>query len=419
MDFYPLIAVVLLPILIFQMLKLFEYIDQTNNRLARFLFSMEYADFSIQFPSTQDNDSFQNLHSAFNRIIKKFQKIRFENEEMNKLFHTIIQSVRAGIIVFKKDSGEIILMNHYIKRLLGCSQITTISRLPEPMFQTLNEMRHNEKKIISFCHENTFYQLLLNVTLFRMAYQEYLLLSIQNIHFELDEKETESWQKLMRTQTHELMNSITPIHSLSSTIAHLIQKPGLFSTSAQNQETIEDIVEGIASIQKRSEGLLSFVQAYRSIVKTVNPEFQLISVTEIFNRIFRLVKVYLGEKNTIEVLHHVHPPHIKFNVDPSLIEQVLLNLMINSIQSLDNMENGRIELSAGSDYQGHAWIRVTDNGVGIPPENMEKIFIPFYTTKSEGSGIGLSWSKQVMRAHNGAIIVHSKPGIETIFTLVF
>ena len=250
-----------------------------------------------------------------------------------------------------------------------------------------------------------------------MRNKNYVLVSVQNIQTELEEKEMEAWQKLIRVLTHEIMNSITPISSLASTINLMINshppEENVFS-----DEKLKDIIDAVNTIQKRSEGLIHFVDNYRNLTRIPKPNFQIFLVKELFDRVEKLMKQRLLDQN-IKFDCTVYPSSLTLTADSEMIEQVLINLIINAMSALVGRGNPEINLSARLNERGKVVIRVTDNGFGIPEDVQEKIFIPFYTTKKDGSGIGLSLSRQIIRAHGGNIRVSSIPNKETTFTLRF
>jgi len=244
-----------------------------------------------------------------------------------------------------------------------------------------------------------------------MREQTYRLVAMQNIQSEIEETEIEAWQKIISVLTHEIMNSITPISSLSSTLKTILNE-----MKEPNAETIEDISSAVNTIKKRSEGLMSFVDKYRSITKIPKPNRHNFSVTSLFKRIEILMDSALDGKD-IKFSFEINPINLEMNGDSDLIEQVLINMLNNAIQSLSETKNGIISLSAYIDSNSRAILKISDNGAGILEENIERVFVPFFTTKKEGSGIGLSLSQQIIRAHGGRIHVTSKPNEETVFTI--
>ena len=251
-----------------------------------------------------------------------------------------------------------------------------------------------------------------------MRGQVFNLISVQNIQAELEEKEMEAWQNLVRVLTHEIMNSITPISSLASTANDILNQCDGAGEENLDSETRHDIREAVRTIQRRSVGLLHFVETYRKMTRIPKPVFRVFKVTDLFSRLQRLMKNELEEKG-IGMSWSVEPKSLELTADPELIEQVLINLVLNSIQALEGRTAGRIKVSARLDSSGRPVIQVRDNGPGILEEVREKIFIPFFTTRRDGSGIGLSLSRQIMRLHRGTISVQSDPGVETCFNLKF
>ncbi|HEX3074901.1 MAG TPA: ATP-binding protein, partial [Ignavibacteriales bacterium] len=236
--------------------------------------------------------------------------------------------------------------------------------------------------------------------------------SLQNIQTELEEKEMEAWQKLIRVLTHEIMNSVTPISSLASTVGDLLER------GQKDEETIKDIKLAIDTIKRRSDGLIKFVDSYRSLTRIPKPDFQIFQIRELFHRINQLMSIEF-RKAGVHFEYSVEPDSLELAADPQLIEQALINMTLNSMQSLSESDNKKIKLAAHLDDRGKTVIKVIDNGPGISEELQEKIFIPFFSTKKEGSGIGLSLSRQIMRSHGGSIRISSKPFVETVFTLKF
>ncbi|MGE5353123.1 MAG: sensor histidine kinase, partial [Acidobacteriota bacterium] len=212
--------------------------------------------------------------------------------------------------------------------------------------------------------------------------------------------------------THEIMNSITPISSLSQTIE------GLLNVEVQDEESLGDIKTGLHTIHKRSEGLIEFVNNYRRLTRIPMPDYSIVRICRLFIQIEKLLEGKLAGGN-ISFRSSVEPESLELTIDEKLIEQVLLNLIINSIEAVKETKDPEIELRAVMGEGGQILVHVKDNGSGILEDVQDKIFIPFFTTKESGSGIGLSLARQIMRQHNGMIRVYSKPDECTVFTLVF
>jgi len=265
-------------------------------------------------------------------------------------------------------------------------------------------------------------QLSIYATEFKINDRDIILVSIKNIQSELEEQEMEAWQKLIRVLTHEIMNSIAPIASLTSTVNILLNDVANqiepFLDQSNTRENINDIINGLSTIHKRSTGLIHFVEKYRNLTRIPIPNLKVYQVKDQFQNIHKLLEKDLVENN-INFSMTIVPDKLEITADEQLIEQVLINLINNSIHALENIEKKKITLKAYINNGGKRTIQVIDNGQGIIKEVGDKIFIPFFTTKTSGSGIGLSLSKQIMRSHHGNIKVSSLPMIETCFTLIF
>jgi nitrogen fixation/metabolism regulation signal transduction histidine kinase len=399
---------------IFTFYSLIHYVSITNRQLSRFLLSVKHSDFSQTFGNTTLGSSFEDLNKSFNEVIQKFLSTRSEKEENYRFLQTVMQHVGVGLISFNA-LGEIEFVNNAAKKLFNLGHLTNIYALDEVnkgLAEKFLNLGSGQKAAIKIVTENDITQLIVYATEFKQRDQKYTLVSLQNIETELEEKEMEAWQRLIRVLTHEIMNSITPISSLAGTVTTILSNNNKF-----DEEVVEDIKEAISTIKKRSEGLIHFVDNYRTLTKVPKPDFKIFQVKELFRNIEKLMLQQLKEKK-IKFSMKAEPETLEVTADSEQIEQVIINLMINSIYALEGNENPCITLLANLDEKGKVLIKVIDNGPGIPEEAVEKIFIPFFSTKKSGSGVGLSLSRQIMRSHGGNIRVNSKPG-ETVFTLRF
>ena len=397
--------------------SLIRYVEKTERDLTRFLQAIRYQDFFETF-GTRSGPTAARLHDEFTRIIQDFRQVRSQREEQFLYLQTILQHIGIVLISYDKD-GEVELINPAARRLFKINRINNIDHLKpfsSKLVDVLHSIRPGEKKTVRVTDENELLLLSVHATEFHSGGKRVTLATIQNIRSELEEKELEAWQNLIRVLTHEIRNSITPITSLATTTADLLTQ--VKPSSPEDQEQIDDVNLAIGTIQKRSKGLLNFVEAFRSLYKVPKPKFEQLSVHEFFLRLETFFEVTLEERS-IAIRFSCDPEQLDVMVDPDLIEQVMINLITNAIQSVEGIKDARILVAASIDQKGHARIQVEDNGPGIAEDLLDRIFIPFYTTKSEGTGIGLSLSRQIMRLHKGAISVHSIPGERTIFTLSF
>jgi len=405
----------------YQIYALIHYVEKTNRDLSRFFQAIKHSDFSQTFTSAGLGSSFNELKAAFSEVMDEFRRARAEKEEHFRYLQTVVQHVGIGLISFQPN-GEVELMNTAARRLLKVAQLKNIKSLEsfsKPLVDTLFRLKPGEKALVKVEDHNESVQLAIYATEFKLRGQRFTLVSIQNIQSELEEKEMEAWQNLIRVLTHEIMNSVTPIASLASTVNSLLDNIDSEKSGEEiSAETTSDIRGAMQTIQKRSQGLLHFVEAYRNLTCIPKPNFQIFPIAELFARVQQLMGAQIAEK-AIDFRFNVEPESLELTADPELIEQVLLNLLLNAIQAVQDQADARIELTARMDERGRIIIQIVDNGPGIIEEALEKVFIPFFTTKQDGSGIGLSLSRQIMRLHRGTISVHSQPNVETIFTLRF
>ncbi|MCP4580701.1 MAG: GHKL domain-containing protein [candidate division Zixibacteria bacterium] len=409
--------------IIIQVLSLIHYIEKTNRDLAAFLASIKYSDYSSEYNPGTSGKSFRELNAAFKNVFDEFRRIRSEKEEQYHYLQTVVQHIGLGILAFDQN-GEVDLINSAARQLLRVNHLKNINSLrsfSEQFYDTLVQLKAGDKKLVKIENGAEPLKIAVYATKFRRLDRVITLVSMQNIESELAEQEMESWQKLIRVLTHEIMNSVTPIASLASTVSGLITKTGKTeqgSIAKFDIETIEDIHQAAATIEKRSRGLLGFIDAYRNLTRIPTPNFQIIMVSELFGWVEQLMRNQLKEKN-IKLEIEVEPQTLELAADRELIEQVIINMILNAIHALDNIPDAKIKLKSRLGDNGRTIILVSDNGIGIDEEVKEKIFLPFFTTKKEGAGIGLSLSRQIMRLHKGNITVLSEPGTSTTFSLIF
>lgn len=409
-------------IIIVQVYSIIHFVERTNREIARFFNSIKYSDFSQSFKTNIKGSAFEELSSSFSEVIEEFRNARTEKEEHFRYLQTVVQHIGTGLLVFTSD-GNIELINNSAKRLLKINNIKNISGLSAvngSLVEALTKIRAGEKILVKIADGNELSQLSIHAAEFKMKGSHYTLASISNIQSELEEKEMEAWQNLIRVLTHEIMNSVTPIISLSSTASQLLEEADKKIKDGVNPgaENLDDVKEALNTIIRRSKGLLRFIDDYRNLTRVPVPNFQIVHLSSLFEKINKLFSEQLKEKN-IQFTYTTEPANLEVTADPDLIDQVIINLILNSVHSVANVTEPKISLSGTIDNYGKAVVQVTDNGNGVPEELYEKIFIPFFTTRKEGSGIGLSLSRQIMRLHKGGITVKSTPGVETVFTLRF
>ncbi len=411
-------------VIIYLVYNLIHYVEITNRDLTGFLQSIRFGDFTRTFKANKLGGSFDDVQKAFDDVIADFQKIRAEKEEHYFYLQNVIQHIGIGIIAYQKN-GEVELINNAAKKIFQVYNLKNINSLnswSRQMTETLLSIKAGENALIKVQEEDELLQLSVYATEFKVSERSIILVSIKNIQTELEEKEMESWQKLIRVLTHEIMNSIAPIASLTSTANIMAEEIAEAASdsgqSATDIDMISDIQHALKTIHKRSTGLIHFVETYRNLTKIPKPNFSIFPVKKMFDNIYDLLEVELNKKN-VECVIDIKPPGLEMTADEQLIEQVIINLLKNSIHAVDNQPDATVQLRAFLSKRGRVTIQVIDNGKGIIQEVLDKIFIPFFTTKPNGSGIGLSLSKQILRLHGGAITVKSIPEKETCFTITF
>ena len=420
---HPVSGSIMVVVIVMLVVELIRYAEQTNRRLSQFLDSIRHSDFASSFSDTGKGKSFHELNRAFNEVINDFRKTRAEKEEHFNYLQTVVQHVSIGIVAFRKD-GKVDLLNNAAKRLLrinGLRHISDLRKVKTELPDLVLKMKAGDKHLCKVFIEDEMVQMSIYATEFRMRGEEYVLISLQNISAELDEKEVESWQKLIRVLTHEIMNSITPISSLVSTVRQMLypnEESKDFAINDLNTEDHESVLLALQTIQNRSQGLLNFVEIYRNLTRIPKPNFRYFPITDIFERAEILLKPKF-EQLRITFSAKVLPNDLMITADPDLIDQVIINLLLNAMDAVKEKPEPKISLTASQNLNGRISIEVSDNGTGIKPDILDKIFMPFFTSKREGNGIGLSLSRQMMYLHKGNISVKSIPGDGSVFTLTF
>ena len=420
---YAISAIILGVLFVAQVISLIRYTEQTNKKLTRFFESIRHADFTSSFSDDDLGKSFAGLNREFNEVIDAFNQNKREKEEHFNYLLTVIQHVSVGVIVFKSD-GTVDVFNNAIKRLLQLPRLRNISDLvviDTALPDKLINLKAGDKSLFKVFISDELLQISMHATQFRMRGEQYTLVSFQDIHPELEQKEIESWQKLIRVLTHEIMNSITPISSLSETVQEMLEN--MVPDTSDNPELNEDldtVKQAITTIGNRSKGLLNFVEIYRNLTRIPKPNFRHFYVKDMFDRAVELMAPKFDEKN-IETTIKIFPQDLKLLADPDLIDQVLINLLLNAIHAVSDKDiaNPKITIVASVNLNNRTTIEIADNGSGIKPDLLDKIFMPFFTSKKKGSGIGLSLSRQIMQMHKGSISVRSKQDEGAVFTMVF
>ncbi|MBU8891321.1 MAG: GHKL domain-containing protein [Bacteroidales bacterium] len=394
-----------------------RFIKREYKKLSHFLNSIDQDDFSPPFSkSFEDLD----LNNAFQKLSQVIVSLRDEAQINYQYLQTIINQVDTAIVCVD-SSGKIVLSNNSSNKLFKKNVLRNINSLHisnDDLPGILKKLKTGEKKLVKFSIRGELYNYSIQLADFKVLKEDYRLFTFLNVQSELEQNELESWQKLTRVLTHEIMNSAIPISNLSGLVYQMLfDKNNQFFTEI-NEEQKSDIKEGLNTIESRSKGLVNFVEATRSFTKMPKPELKEISIQPVISRIISLLKSKINESG---ILLNVNIPEdeIKIIADQSLVEQAFLNIILNAIDALKETEKPILEIEINRNAENHIVIIIKDNGMGISIEELENIFIPFYTTKPEGSGIGLSIARQIMFLHKGNISVKSEPNEGAVFTLTF
>ncbi len=412
---YYITMFILFVVLVLTAVDMVRYVDQSNRDFTAFLLGIKYDDFSATYSGHHKGKTFGEMYEAFNDINRKFLNIRAEKEANHQYLQTIVEAVSVGLLCFD-EQGNIVMLNKALQKLLNKPYLVHVDALEQvdsQLLEAVKKIKTGERDMVKVSLENKTMQLALQATEFSLREQKLKLVSFQNIQGELEEQELEAWQKLIRILRHEIMNSITPIVSLTSTIDTMLANS---PHGTIDKEQSEDIRAAIRAIRNRSEGLMHFTETYRNLTRLPPPKFQLVDAGDLIERIRVLFQPVIA-KNAVQFNIQLSQSPVIFQADVELIEQVIINLLKNAIDAVKKVENPTISISSYRTKEGKAIIKVADNGSGIEKEMIEQIFVPFYTTKEEGSGIGLSLSRQIMRVHKGRISVQSVVGEGTVFTL--
>ena len=402
-------------------INLIYYLNRTNRNIRFFFDSVRNDDSNLSFPVDNKSGNLRELHQSMNNVNKQIQHLKIENRQQEQYFSRILEHLATGIITYN-TKGFIQHSNTAAKRLLSTEVLThlqQIERVDKKLFAAIKNLRPNERKLVPINTKQGEVKLLLKSTLSGTKENELIILSVQDIRHELDEKEVDSWMRLIRVLMHEIMNSITPITSLSESLVKIF-KAGDNPVNAEEitNKTISTTLQGLNVIIEQGKSLKAFVESYRTLTRIPKPELKLSGVSELFERV-RILTDALEKGTNTRIIFENNDPGLGIFADENLISLVLINLIKNAVEANEKNPDCTIRVVAGRGYNSNPEICVTDNGPGISEENLEEIFIPFFTTRENGSGIGLSISKQIMGAHGGSLKVRSSPGSETVFCMSF
>ncbi len=393
-------------------LFLLKYLNKTNRDLLKFLDAIKY------FENVALNDSsglsFDKLNITYNEITNQLKDAWLAKEFQQQYFQYTLENIDVGIISFDK-TGKIEILNKAAKSILGIRSLNHIDNLNTEIGQIGEELKNlvpGHSKILKVNTTIDQLSILAKLTNLKIGEKQIKLVSLQDIKTQLEQSELEAWQKLIKVLTHEIMNSVTPIKSLTYSMQKVLE------SANENKNLDESLIKGLNAIEKRSKGLLDFVESYKNLTQIQKPVYERVQIKSLVENVTQLMSKEL-EKHHITVKIEMNPEDISIIADEKLITQVIVNLILNSLKAMGGKNNKILKIESSGLEKNRVYIKVSDNGKGISPEILDKIFVPFFSTYENGSGIGLSFARQVMVLHNGRIDVQSNTEKGTVFTLSF
>jgi len=416
---YYIFLIITVPLVVYEVIDLIRFQKKAQDEVSQFVESIHYRDFSRHFDVRKAPNELKPLRKGFNEINTTFKLISRERETQYHYLQKILELVDTGILSYEQDTGETGWINEAFKKLIGVPYLKTIHSLEkreEVLYLEIMKLKPGDAKIITMTRNQQLVKILVTASVMRSEDKIYKLVAFQNVSEALDETESKAWQKLLNVMTHEIMNSVAPISSLADTLKNRLKSPEIANSPVSSQ--LEDLELGIDTIKRRSEGLLKFTESYRNLNKITKLDLTKILVRNLFETLNSLMRPTLDKKH-IELEIILRDPALAIEADLNLLEQVLINLMVNAVEAVKDRESPQLTLSAEIQPNNKTLLKVSDNGLGMPPELLDKIFIPFFSTRKSGSGIGLSLCKQIMLLHKGNIQVQSTNGIGSTFILQF
>ena len=414
----PIISILLILMLTINIVRL---VEKGNRDFAQFLNNISHNDFVSASGASSQGFSARDFVDAQKTLLSKYRKLKADRSAQSEYLHMVVEHIDSALICFDSN-GKIEIINKAASNLLNkkyIGSLNIVNRLNKELGEALSTIRPGENRLLKLVINNELYQLMLSATEFVLMERQFKLVSLQNIKSALDEREIESWQKLIKVLTHEIMNSMTPIVSLSRYIETVIDNESVAATLSElNVEQFRDLQQSIGAIATRSKGLMEFVDSYRSLSNLPEPVFAEVKLTELVGRIETL----LGERFKAAQIHftaRVQPRSLLLHADVNLLEQVLINLLSNAIDAVHERDRKIIELECSRSENNKVLLKITDNGCGISKQIVDNIFVPFFTTKPHGNGIGLSLSRQLTKLNGGTLSVSSIEGEGSQFTLSF
>ena len=418
---YHSLTLIALAIFILSVAFLWKHIDRTNRELGRFLDAARFSDFSQRFNYDDTGTGFDELGHAFTEILARQQQQRTSQQQEVRHLRALVEHIPVPLITLHGDA-IVKLQNNAARRLFGSANVVRLEdfrQFGQGFYKAMSEAIPGHRELVAFTVEGDEYQLTMATSEIVVAGEKQQVISLQDIQTELDETQAEAWQDLVRVLTHEIMNSITPVTSLAKTardvVADVVENT---DPAAPTATDLVDLKDAVSTLARRSDSLMQFVDSYRQVTRIAPPNKKRIRLDEMFEAVERLVLAEWPE-DSVTLTLDVRPAGLDIHADRDLLEPVLLNLLHNARYATEGIEAAEIQLKGHLNRRGNAVIEVSDNGPGVPDELTRKIFVPFFTTRQGGSGVGLALARQVMIAHGGFIRVAATESGGAKFTLTF
>lgn len=415
------VIVLVLVALVAQVLLMVRYLDQSNRAIARFLVTVKYDDVSQGFYREKAPASFRELGQAMEDVVSGLQQAKTEKEEQATYMRVLVQHIPVAVVAVR-DDGSISLFNNAARRLFSLSDIRELDQLQSfdaGLAAAIEALEPGGERLVRVVQDNGLLQLNISATSLKLRGRAEKIVSIQDIQGQLENQEMEAWQNLIRVLTHEIMNSVTPITSLAQTASETVA--GLMTDLPDEspvREDLQDTFDALDTVGRRGAGLMRFVESYRSLTRLPTANIRIFRLSDFLQRIETLMEESFDQQS-VRFQTKVQPESLELSGDPELLEQAVINLLKNAQDAVSDTQNPQVDLTAQLGTKGHIIIAVKDNGSGMDEEILNNIFVPFFTTKQHGTGVGLSLVRQIVRLHRGQVGISSETGVGTEIRLRF
>ncbi len=418
---YPVTVLVVALILIGLVYETTQFVSKTNRELTRFLDALRYGEFTQRFDYHKSGAGFEQLGETLSDILARFSHSREQQEQTLRFLKALVEQVPVPLLSVQSD-GHVTLWNHNARRLVGQYKVNTLNDLAifgRALPDQIHALVIGERRLVDFETDGVLYQMALSASQVSVTGRQEKLVSLQDISSELDLAQLKAWQDLVRVLTHEIMNSITPIASLAQTATDLVTEINDENTLEESiHEQLDDVKSAVQTLTRRSQSLMQFVSSYRRLMQLPPPTIKMVSVKELFNQVCALATQNWADKG-IALICDIQPDNLCLEADASMLEQMLINVLQNAEQALERVPGATVTIAAFVNKRSRGVIEVSDNGEGIRPEIIDRVFVPFFTTKREGTGVGLALTRQIMIAHGGNAMVRNNPKGGACVTLTF